>query len=181
MRPSGLPQLAERRPWASSDPVPSEAARCCTTRRDNAHRTEIAEEREVLYCWHPWAGGVVWVHEAVEKAGGSILRCSRDSVASERWLELPAWMFDRATCLSMRIASGPVVTFAALAALQELLAAALADGDTASPSNAPVSSPAGEARNHYRGNDDATANPRSRKGSQTSSAVGAVRRAGADH
>jgi hypothetical protein len=54
---------------------------CCTTRSGNAHRTEVAQEREVLYPWHPWAGCVVHVHEAVEKAGGIFLRCSLDSAA----------------------------------------------------------------------------------------------------
>jgi hypothetical protein len=40
MRPFGRFELAERRPSASSDPGPSEAARCCTKRRDNAHKLE---------------------------------------------------------------------------------------------------------------------------------------------
>ncbi len=50
----------------------------CTTRRGNAHRTDDAEECEVLYPWHPWAGCIVRVHETVEKADGTVLRCSRD-------------------------------------------------------------------------------------------------------
>jgi hypothetical protein len=49
-----------------------------TTRRDNAHSTEIGQEREVLYPWHPWAGCIVRVHEAVEKVDGTVLRCSRE-------------------------------------------------------------------------------------------------------
>jgi hypothetical protein len=51
--------------------------RCCTTRRGNAHRTDKAEEREVLYPWHPWVGHVVVAHEVIEKADGVVLRCSR--------------------------------------------------------------------------------------------------------
>jgi hypothetical protein len=54
------------------------AARYCTTRRSNAHRTANPEEREVLYPWHPWAGCLVCVHEAIEKVDGIVLRCSRD-------------------------------------------------------------------------------------------------------
>src|SRR5215471_17559342 len=96
-------------------PIGNVGERCCTTRRSNAHETDIAEEREVLYCWHPWAGCVVWIHEAVEKIGGTVLRCSRASGTGDRWLELPAWMFDRATCMAMRVTSEPVVEFAALA------------------------------------------------------------------
>jgi hypothetical protein len=39
--------------------------------RDNAHETEISEEREVLYHWHPRARCIVPIHEAVEKVDGT--------------------------------------------------------------------------------------------------------------
>ena len=116
------------------------AERCCTSRRENANRIEITEEREVLYHWHPWAGSVVRVHEAVDKVGGIVFRCSRAG-SNERWLELPAWMFDRAAYVPMRITSDPVVEFAALVALEELLAAAATHGDVALSSDTPVLSP----------------------------------------
>src|SRR6476646_6403923 len=41
----------------------------CTTRRRNAHG--IAEY-ELLYPWPPWAGGLVHIHEVVEKAGREV-------------------------------------------------------------------------------------------------------------
>jgi hypothetical protein len=91
-----------------------------TTRSGIAYRTEVAQEREVLYPWHPWAGRIVHVHEAVGKADGIFLRCSLDG-AARRWLELPAWMFDRAVCLPMQITRDPWIEFAALSALRELL------------------------------------------------------------
>ena len=78
----------------------------CTTERQNAHRTERAEEREVLYLWHPWAGCVVRVHEVIEKPAGEVVRCARNASAA-RWQELPAWMFDRLACLPMRLTSQP--------------------------------------------------------------------------
>lgn len=53
-------------------------------------------ECELLYPWHPWARCLVHIHEVVEKAGGEVLRCSLTGRASGRWLEIPAWMFDRA-------------------------------------------------------------------------------------
>jgi hypothetical protein len=68
------------------------------------HATEVGQEREVLYSWHPWAGCIVRVHETVEKVDGTVLRCSREGGSTERWLELPVWMFDRARCQPMRIA-----------------------------------------------------------------------------
>jgi len=67
---------------------------------------------------------MVVVHEAVEKLDGTVLHCSREGGSRERWLELPAWMFDRARCLPMRIARDPHVAFAALAELKQLLAEA---------------------------------------------------------
>jgi hypothetical protein len=76
----------------------------CTKRRDNAHKIE---ELEVLYPWHPWFGRVVHVHEVIEQRAGGVLHCSPDGDASRRWLELPKWMFDRATCLSIRMAASP--------------------------------------------------------------------------
>ena len=82
-------------------------------------------------------------------------------------------MFDRATCMAMRVTSEPVVEFAALAALQELLATATAHGEIVPSSNTPVSSPASEARNQDRGKDDATTSP--------SSAVRAVLRTDGDN
>jgi hypothetical protein len=58
----------------------------CTTRRQNAHRTE---QRKVLYPWHPWAGCIVHIHEVIEKAAGDVGRCSHADGASGRPLELP--------------------------------------------------------------------------------------------
>jgi hypothetical protein len=77
-----------RRPVASASPGSNEAARCCTRRRDNAHKID---EREVLYPWHPWFGRVVHVRGVIEKRAGGILHCSMDGGASRRWLELPQW------------------------------------------------------------------------------------------
>lgn len=92
----------------------------CTTRRRNAHGTEA---REVLYPWHPWAGCHLHIHEKVKRAGSDILRCSKTGATSDRWLEIPAWMFDRAACA---LARGRVVPGrpGALSALAKLLRAA---------------------------------------------------------
>src|ERR1700681_2778207 len=90
----------------------------CTTRRQNAHRTE---ERKVLYPWHPWAGCIVHIHEVIEKAAGDVARCSHDDRASGRLLELPIWMFDRSACAAMRVEAFPRVDIAALQALRLLL------------------------------------------------------------
>ena len=39
------------------------------------------------------------IHETVDKADGVVFRCTLSGSAADRWLEVPAWMFDRARCL----------------------------------------------------------------------------------
>jgi len=97
----------------------------CTKRRDNAHKIE---ELEVLYPSHPWFGRVIHIHEVIEQRAGGVLHCSLDGDASRRWLELPKWMFDRATCLAIRLAVSPRVDTAALIALKACLGDALGIG-----------------------------------------------------
>jgi hypothetical protein len=40
----------------------------------------------------------VAIHEAIDKADGVVFRCSLSGSGADRWLEVPAWMFDRARC-----------------------------------------------------------------------------------
>src|SRR5258707_14233538 len=67
----------------------------CTTRFENAHRTIL---RELLYPWHPWFGKLVAIHETMDKVGGVVFRCTVAGAHADLWLEIPAWMFDRAAC-----------------------------------------------------------------------------------
>jgi hypothetical protein len=109
----------------------------CTTRRRNAHRIE---DREVLYRWHPWFGRVVRVDGVIEKDGGDVFRCCAGGELSSRSLELPAWMFDRATCTLTRSTRAPAADLAALSALRRLLNdLGRRPADVAAISNAPVS------------------------------------------
>jgi hypothetical protein len=76
----------------------------------------------------------------IAKEAGGVLRCSLGGDIGGRWLELPAWMFDRAACVSIRTASASYVACAALLALKQCLALVLASGPGASrPSPVPVS------------------------------------------
>src|SRR6516164_4800562 len=148
---------SSRLPSASHRQGQSVAARCCTTRRDNAHGIE---EREVLNQWHPWSGRAVRVHEVISKAGGDALRCSLATDEAGRWLELPVWMFDRGTCLSVRLAPSPWVDCAALLALKECVARALAGRlGEARTSNASDSGAERNSCNQTRGTTDATPAP----------------------
>ena len=97
----------------------------CTTRFENAHRTVL---REVLYRHHPWFGRRVCIHGAVDKAGYVVFRCTLDGSQADRWLEVPAWMFDRTAYPDPGLlAAQPYVSIEALAALSALLDLALKD------------------------------------------------------
>src|SRR6266568_1895544 len=92
----------------------------CTTKFENTHRIV---RREVLYRLHPWFGRHVVVHEVVNKAAASsVFRCTLDGSEIERHLEIPAWMFDRATCAGDgHFALDPFVSLEALNALSILI------------------------------------------------------------
>ena len=146
----------------------------CTTRRQNAHRTE---ERQVLYPWHPWAGCIVHIHEVIEKAAGDVARCSHDDGASGRLLELPTWMFDRSACVRMRVEAFPRVDIAALQALQVLLDATAIGGVAVglASSNARVSGAARVSHDQNRGEVHATPTAASTRPSKRDAAVRFVR------
>jgi hypothetical protein len=144
----------------------------CTTRRRNAHRTE---DCEVRYPWHPWFGRVVCVYEVIEKAADVIVRCHLDEAGSDRWLELPAWMLDRAACVLMRVAAQARVDVASLAALQALLIGASSAGSCGcASSNAPVLGTGRNACDQKPGDAHATSTSPSSAGSQRSSSARSV-------
>ena len=105
----------------------------CTIKLENTHGTEL---RELLYPWHPWFGLRVGVHAAIERSGDTVFRCSLSGSDADRWLEVPAWMFDRSACAKVRVADVHV-DLAALTHLAALLRRALNDRFTSS--NAPLS------------------------------------------
>src|ERR1700737_2841626 len=103
----------------------NECAFRCTTRFENAHRTVL---REVLYRHHPWFGRRVCIHGTVDKAGYVVFRCTLEGSQADRWLEVPAWMFDRTAYPAPGLlAAQPYVSIEALAALSALLDLALKD------------------------------------------------------
>jgi hypothetical protein len=175
-RPADLRPRPARRPSASDGPALDGAVGRYTSERRNAHRTEFSDEREVLYPWHPWSGGVVRVHEMIGKPLGTVLRCSRD-LSGDRWLEVPAWMFDRAVCRSMTIAVRPQVDLATLLSLQALLAP-LRSGDFDGPRSAHAPVPGAAKKScgrKNRGDADAMPAPPSREPSGSSSTIRPLR------
>ena len=70
---------------------------------------------------------------------GDVFRCNCDDGAVDRWLELPAWMFDRTACASTHASIFPLVEVAALRALRRLLTDQMRDPQAVGASlNAPI-------------------------------------------
>jgi len=123
------------------------AARCCTTRFENTHGTGF---RDLLYRWHPWSGLRVCVHRTIDKADGVVFRCTLSGSDVDRWLEVPAWMFDRAACADQAtLSTNPFVDMAALSALGNLLADVLKA--QAASSDARLSGASWASRDQHRG------------------------------
>ena len=62
------------------------------------------------------------IHEAIERPGGVVFRCDLTASDANRWLEIPAWMFDRSACAKMRLAVEPHTDLSALVMLGGALA-----------------------------------------------------------
>ena len=89
------------------------------TQFENTHGTRSCE---VLYRWHPWMGVRVFIHAAVQRIDGVVFRCTLSGSDADRWLEVPAWMFDRAACLERATLSAiPCVSALAPSTLAQLL------------------------------------------------------------
>ncbi len=116
----------------SGRPATSAGGGYCRTKLENAHGPVF---RELLYPWHPWSRERVAVHEAIAKADGITFRCTLSGLDADRWLEIPAWMFERAACPDQsNLATSPFVSVSALTALSDLIGPVVKGLST--PSNA---------------------------------------------
>ena len=86
---------------------------------------------------------------AIDKADHVVFRCTLDGSQADRWLEVPAWMFDRTACHDAGLLTAqPFVSIKALAALSVLLDLTLKDR---TPSAAPLSGACGGSHDQNRG------------------------------
>ncbi len=66
------------------------------------------------------------IHETIDRVGGVVFRCTLGGAHADRWLEISAWMFDRAACPDPpRLVTMPFVNMSALSALFDLFHAGL--------------------------------------------------------
>ena len=114
-------------PWASVPGGSCEVVWHCTTRLLNTHKLG---KYEIFYEYHPWFGRGLSFQGTVGKGKG-VVRCTLQGDMHARALEVPLWMFDRVTCLSVRIRKRPEVDLAALEGLQSLLAEVSRSGEDA--------------------------------------------------
>ena len=79
----------------------------------------------------------MFAHAVIHKAEGAAFRCTLDGSQASRWLEIPAWMFDRTACPGdVRFVAAPFVSLEALSALSALLDQVLKN--TVPSSNVPL-------------------------------------------
>ena len=83
-----------------------------------------------------------------------VFRCSLSGSDADRWLEVPAWMFDRSACAKVRVAADAHADLAALTTLATLLRHVL--NDRFASSNALLSGASGLSRDQNRGEVHAT-------------------------
>ena len=63
----------------------------------------------------------------LSRSGEVVFRCSLSGTDVDRWLEIPAWIFERSACARMRVAADAHVDPAALMAFAELVRDALSN------------------------------------------------------
>src|SRR5262245_39055923 len=106
--------------WGSSDRVIDVVWNCGTTTRHKTHNTEL----EVHYRWHPWFGLKVTTSRSCMRQAVVCLQATLEHDGRLQLLEMPGWMFDRATCAAMPLADHPTVGIKHLRALRDLLTSA---------------------------------------------------------
>jgi hypothetical protein len=107
-----------RRAWPR--PTIDGRGKHCRTTRSTTPNYQV---QTVYYPWHPFHDQQVSVVRLFAKRGVELCRCRPLDQVESRYLELPAWMLDRARCLTMRLESQPHVSWQALVTLKQLIAA----------------------------------------------------------
>ena len=121
---SGLARRESRASVPQDDPLAShnrshyEDALRCTTQRQTEQKTEL----KIHYQFHPWGGETVQLVKRINGGSGPICRVERMISGKLRRIDIPSWMFDRATCAAMVAQEEPLVCFQHLAQLRRLLA-----------------------------------------------------------
>ena len=111
---------AGRTPSPACDtPTPGAAVRDSTRQLQTEQNTELV----IHYGWHPWAGKQVQVVQLIQRGSEPSLRVECLIGRRVRRVDIPGWMFDRATCVIMVARDEPFVSFESLTALRGLLSA----------------------------------------------------------
>jgi len=111
-----------RWPPASGIPDSDEDALGYTTSKHKTHKTDLAK---VVYRWHPLYGRELLIHGERNRAGAIVLICAVADDERKAVLEIPAWMFDAATCCCFRQGGAASASIDALRSLSRTLQTAL--------------------------------------------------------
>lgn len=98
-------------------PRPGGGAPCDTKQLQTEQNTELV----IHYGWHPWAGKRVQLVQPIQRGSELSLRVECLIGRRVRRVDIPCWMFDRATCVTMVVRHDPIVFFESLARLRRLL------------------------------------------------------------
>jgi hypothetical protein len=93
-----------------------------TTSKHKTHKTDLAK---VVYRWHPMYGRELLIHGERNRAGAIVVICTVADEESKAVLEIPAWMFDAATCCRFRVGDSASASVDALRSLNRSLQTAL--------------------------------------------------------
>src|SRR5262245_13742945 len=104
---------------AAGCPAPGADAPCCATHR---RKTPPVDVGRIRYPYHPWFDRDVWIVGRCVRHGQPIWDCRLDP-ADGPTREVPAWMFEAATCAAMTVRAEPRIAVPALRHLRDLLAA----------------------------------------------------------
>jgi hypothetical protein len=89
-----------------------------TTQRQTEQKTELT----IHYEFHPWAGESVQLVKRINRGSEPIYRVERMSSGKLRRIDIPCWMFDRASCVALVTKDEPLACIEHLAQLRRLLA-----------------------------------------------------------
>jgi hypothetical protein len=106
-------------------PALDAVVRGSTTPRQTEHNTDLT----IHYAWHPWVGQTVQMAMPFDRGPELCFRVDRVEGKKTKRMDIPAWMFDRATCAAMITPQSiPYVTYEMLRRLRDLIRTNLADG-----------------------------------------------------
>jgi hypothetical protein len=107
--------------WVIVNPEMSVGDSRCATLPHNVQKTKLT----VHYRWHPWFERSVDAIRTIRRETEVSIRVEYSVGNRQRWIDVPAWMFDTTACAAMIATQSPAVSCFALVELKALLSHAV--------------------------------------------------------